>query len=240
MAIISMIPSDGSVVIDGAAALGVDFVGLNPEIHSIHWYGSSGQLEYVFNPATGVKPPNTDFTSLAPYQGYIDQAQAIIDAFENPDIYYATIDNYPWQGGFYPMGAEISVSTPNTPQPPNTTELQPPTLFSYQTLYWNGTWWVASPVNPFSTLSDAKEFLIKKVKESAASNSTTQSRIYSPLELVTSADPGALVCADYSSETLSSYQATQDSRVQGMITVINSASLVSEFYGFDPNVSPAP
>lgn len=235
-----MIPSDGTVVIDGIGAFDVDFTGVDPAIHSIHWYGTSGQVEYVYDPVTDTKNPNTDFTSLAPYQGYVDQAQAIINAALNPDIYYATIANYPWQGGFYPIGSEIVVSTPNTPQPPDTTNLQPPTLLSFQSLFWGGSSWVASPVDPALTLADAKTFLIRVVKTSAASLMSKQSRIYSTLELATSVDPASLLCADFPTTTLGNYQTTLANRVQQLTQTIQAATQLPNLYGIDPNVDPSP
>jgi len=240
MAIINMIPSDGTVVIDGNVAVGVNFAGLDPEIHSISWYGSTGQLEFVFDPVTVTKRPNENFANLSAYQIYVDQAQAIINAQLNPIVYYATVDNYEWGVEVIPLGGEVIVSTPNTPQPPNTTNLEPPILQSYQSLFWNNTSWVASPVSPSITLSAAKTFLITETKVSGANHVSTQSRIYSPLQLATSVDPGALLCADYPSITLSDYQLTIDGRVTDLINLVNSASTLTDLYTFNPNVDPSP
>lgn len=240
MAYINMIPVDGTVVIDGIAAFGVNFSGIDPTIHAIAWYGVLGEVEYVYNPLTREKPPNLQITSIAPYQDYVNQANEIIYAAQNPEIYYSTISDYAWQGNEFPLGSEIVVSTPNTPQPPNTTVNVPPTCETYQRLYWYGSAWVCSSIDPSLPLVTAKQDLITQMESEAAFHVNVQARIYSSLQLIEAADPGALLCADYPSYTLDAYQTSMNTQVANLTTVVNAATTAPQLYGFDPRINGNP
>lgn len=241
MANINMVPVDGTVVIDGYVAFGVNFTGIDPSIHAITWYDVFGELEFVYDPLTKVKPPNQDITSLAPYQSYVNQAQEIIYAAMNPQVYYSTINGLAGPNGEeLDLGQMLVVDTPNTPQPGNTTTVAPPACDVFQDLYYYGGAWVCSSFNPSLPLSQAKQVLSTEVKSYAASNCSFQSRIYSTLEMVTTPDPGSLPCADYSTVTLSSYQATMDTRSAEMVDSINAATTTNQLYSFDPRVDANP
>jgi hypothetical protein len=238
-----MIPSDGTVVIDGTAAFGVNFAGIDPTIHAIQWFGAMGEgnLEFIMtNPVTGEKPPNQIIYSIAPYQSYVDQAVAIINAAQNPDIYYSTTDSTTYQGNTYTLGQQIVVSTPNTPQPAGTTASIPPTPEDFQELYWFSGAWVISSFPPSLSLLQAQNYLVTAVKTSAASNVDNQARIYSPLQLAAAPDMGALPTADYSGLTLADYQANMDAEVSSAEVQINAATSPAQLYNFNPAIDPAP
>lgn len=234
-----MIPVDATVVIDGVPAIGVDFTGIDPLIHAIQWYGDVGEVEYVTDYNGDPKPDNQEITSLAPYQSYVTQAQEIIYAAQNPQIFYSTSDSTEFQGESYPIGDPIVITTPNTPPPASTTSIIPPTPEDFQQLYWTGDSWVLSAFPISLSLLEAQANLTDQVEESAASNCNEQARIYSFYSLAVSADPGALTCADYS-DTLSEYQADQDAKVQSQINSIQAATTVADLYSFNPTVNPVP
>lgn len=243
MANYTLVPSDNVVVINGVAAFGVDFSGLNPLIHAVQWYGdlNSGYIEYVVtNPVTGQKTPNEEISTFAPYMSYISQAEEIIQARENPTFYYSTVDNNSYQGGLYNLGQTIIVDTPNTAQPPQTTTEVPPTPESFQDLYWFSSQWVISSFDPNLSLLQAQQYLIAEVNSSAASNVNNQARIYSVVQLDQTADILVLPTADYSGIDLGTYQGLMDSEVTSMTNQINAASSQTQLYTFNPNIDPNP
>lgn len=234
-----MIPQDGSVVIDGVDAQGVNFSGLDPTISAIQWIDTFGWLEFYNDPATDIKPPNERITSLAPYQMYVMEAQTLISLSENPIVYYATVNGLLYGDDSYSFGAPIEITTPNTPQPANTTSLVPPTPEDFQQLWWYANNWVISPVDPTLDLLTAQQQLIKRAQQSAAMNVNIQSSIYSFLTLSVNPDPNSLPCADSPSTTLGTYQTLMDSRLGSKINSINAATQTSDLYYLDPSISPA-
>jgi hypothetical protein len=239
MSQINMIPVDRSVVIDGYAAFGVDFTGIDPEIHAIAWYGSQGEVEYVWDPVANIKKPNETIYTLAPYQPYVSQAQAVIEAYTNPDFYYVTVADLVLGEDTFTLGQQIVIDTVDTPQPTGTTTIVPPTPEDFQQLYWFNDNWVISPVNPSFSLAKAKSTMIGYTRTSVAVNVNNQSRTYSDLNLLSAQDPAALMCADYSSVTLGDYQASQDGQAQSVIDQINSVSSVPQLYTLNPYIDPA-
>lgn len=242
MTLISMIPADGTVVIDGDTAGNVDFTGIDPSIHAIQWYGAVGEVEYIFvySGPDSVKPPNEPITSLAPYQSYIDEAEEIIYAAQNPITVYSTSNATLFGGNMYTTGSPIVINTPNTSAPPQSTPLVPPTPQPFQELYWFDTYWVISPFLPSLPLDEAQANLTTQVLTSAATAATEQSRIYSSLQFSQAADPGTLPTADYVGFDLASYQDFLDAQVTAKQTVINNATSTEQLYDFDPFIEADP
>jgi len=241
MAIVGMIPSDGSVVIDGIAAFGVDFTGIDPSIHAVQWNGVEGFVEPVYDPFSGIKPPNVPITSFAPFQTYYNQAQAIIYAQQNPAYYYSTIDDNYYQGVVYDIGAQIVIFTPNPVQPPYTTITPPPSVdLEYQTLQWTGSTWVVASFTYTESLSQAQSQLISLVQESGAQAVDNEARIYSVIQLLGSASPEDLPTADYLGLTLGGYQTYIDGEVTSKTNEINAATSPADLYDFNPNINPVP
>lgn len=246
----TIVPVDEVVNIDGFSAHGVDMGGIPSDIHSITWNGLSGlgTIEYKANALTGILPPPQFFTDPEIYLTQVNEAQAIIEAANNPITYYSTIDNNVYEGTVYRQGAAIVIYTPNTPQPSNTTTEVPPTgvfppfvpSVTHQDLYWYNNAWVVSSVDPSLSLANAKAYLTKKVRISGAEKAALQAGIHSILTLVTSSDPGNLLTADYAPLTLSDYQNYLDGEISLKLAVITGATQVSDLYNFDPNVDPNP
>lgn len=240
MAVYTLVPSDNLVLINGDAANDVNFAGINPGIHCIHWYDTVGDVEYVYDPINNTKQPNERITSIAPYQSYIDQAAEIIYAQNNPITYYSTSDTNNYQGLIYPLGATIVIDTPNTAQPPQTTLSVPPTPESFQELYWYANAWVISSVDPNLSLNQAKATLITEAQASGAANVNNQARIYSAVQLFAEADVNALPTADYFSVTLGDYQAFTDAEIASFEAQVNAATSVPQLYNLNPQINANP
>jgi len=235
----TIIPEDGVVVLDGDAAFGVDMTGIPATVHAIQWKGtqSSGTVEYKVDPETGELPAPGTFSSASTYSAQTTEAQAIITAQQNPDTYYSTSDNNTFQGQTYNLGSAIVVTTPDTPQPPNTTTDVPPTPESFQQLYWFGDAWVVSSFDPSLSLSAAKTFLNLAVETSASSQGQNQARIYSTAQLFAAANVSVLPTADYSGTDLGEYQVLLDAEVASLEGTIAAATTTTSLYSFDPNVT---
>lgn len=240
MAVYTLVPSDNLVLINGEAANDVNFAGINPSIHCVQWYGTIGEVEYVYDPINQTKAPNERIDSMAPYQMYLDQAQTIIYAQNNPVIYYSTSDENFYQGVVYILGSPIVVDTPNTPQPPQTTLSLPPTPESFQELYWYANAWVISSVDPNLSLTAAKNNLIERAKASGAANVDYQARIYSVVNLFAAADVTALDTADYTGLTLGDYQTYIDGEISAFEGQVNSATTVPQLYNLNPEITANP
>lgn len=236
MARITLFPTVNDAQIDGYLAQGVDYTGIDPTIHCVQWYDTIGSIEYVEDPITGEKPQNTTIDSVDPYLPYVQNAQAIIDAYLNPQSFYITQNGTLFGGLTFYIGNEIFISTVDGQPPDSSTPDAPPTQEDWQTLYWYDDAWVVSPVDPSLTLTAAKLSLIATVQANAAQNVADQARIYSPVQLGTAADVTQLATADYAGVTLGDYQAQQDSEVSTMTAAINAASSVPDLYSFNPTV----
>ena len=59
----TIVPDDGTVVIDGNAAFGVSMAGIPATVHAIQWKGaqSSGIIEYKVDPGNGELPAPGSF-----------------------------------------------------------------------------------------------------------------------------------------------------------------------------------
>jgi hypothetical protein len=238
----TIVPEDGVVVVDGLAAYGVDMTGIPSNVHAICWYGArgAGTIEYNPNPSTGILPAPGNFSNASQYITQVNQAELIIEAAQNPITYYSTVEGNLYDGITYTLGDSITVNTPDTPQPPNTTLAVPPTPSSFQELYWYDSAWVISSVDPSLSLSEAKNVLNTAVETSAALQGATQARVYSPVQLFAAPDVTVLQTADYSGMDLGEYQTYLDSEVSSMQAIVNSAVSVPSLYGFDPNVDGNP
>ena len=242
MARITLFPNDGTATIDGNYAPGVDYSGIDLNIHCVQWFDTYGWVEYVGNLVTGIKPPNEDIDSMAPYQAYVDDAEVIIDAYLNPLIVYSTSNDLIYEGQTYLVGDQIVISTPNTlPPTPSTNEI-PPAPEDFQQLYWysSQSTWVVSPFNPTLSLTQAKDALITLVNTSAAEQGDLQARIYSAYQLVSAADAGILPTADYFGVDLATYQTYLNGQVATMEATIVTATTTTQLYSFDWRVQGDP
>ena len=235
----TIVPQDGVVVLDGDSAFGVSMTGIPATVHAIQWKGaqSAGVIEYKVDPETGELPAPGSFTSAATYSAQTSEAQAIITAQQNPDIYYSTTDSNTFQGQTYSLGSEIVVATPSTPQPANTTTDVPPTPESFQQLYWYSNAWVISGFDPSLSLSAAKTFLNTAVETSSASQGQNQARIYSTAQLFAAANVSVLPTADYPGTDLGAYQILLDAEVASLEGTIAAATTTTSLYSFDPTVT---
>ena len=239
MARITVVPSDSLIIIDSQAARPIDFTGLDPLIHAIQWYGTSGWIEFVGDPVTDTKPPNEYITSIAPYQTYIDQAIDIIYWQDNPEIYYCNLDGTVYDGNSFILGQQLVINTPDQILPTTGfTQTAPPSVTEiYTELYWYDDSWLVSSVDPTLTLANAKAYLIQEISVNSASQANNQARAYSLVQLFDSADVNLLSTADYSPATLGDYQTFLDGQVATKTATINSATTVPELYDFDPTIS---
>lgn len=65
---VTIVPSDGAVIVDGATKRGLDLAFME-DIHAVQWYETWGEVERY----DGLnKLPNERIESLAPYQPAID------------------------------------------------------------------------------------------------------------------------------------------------------------------------
>jgi hypothetical protein len=241
MARYTLFPGTGDAQIDGYLAQDVDYVGIDPTIHCVQWYDTIGQIEYVGDVMTGAKPQNEDITDITPYLPYITSAQAIIDAYLNPQIFYSTSDSTLFNGSTVPLGNEIAITTVGGIPPATTTDLVPPTPEDFQTLYWfNDSEWVVSGVNPNLNLAAAQANLITQIQTSATEQADLQARIYSMYQLSIEASPGTLPTADYAGIDLDTYQAYIDGEVSAMTATVNAATTVPQLYSFDWRVEGDP
>ena len=238
----TIVPEDGVVVLDGDAAFGVDMTGIPSTVHAIQWKGaqSSGSIEYKVDPETGELPAPGTFSSASTYSAQTTEAQAIITAQQNPDTYYSTSDNNTYQGQTYSLGSAIVITTPDTPQPPNTTTDIPPTPESFQQLYWFGDAWVLSSFDPTLSLLSAKTYLDSAIEASSAAQGNNQARIYSSTQLFAAANVSVLPTADYSGTDLGAYQILLDAEVANLKATVAAATTTTALYNFDPTVSVTP
>lgn len=158
---ITIVPTDSVVVIDGQAAFGVDMSSVNPDIHAIQFNpaNSKGYIEYKADPETGVIPPHEEINDCDFWEPQISQAQRIIFCKNNPKTFYSTVA---------PLGRPVIVTEEDWPQPPDTTDTEPPTQPAPNTeLYWDGDnfVWSAFPID--LDLAAAKAFMVSEIDKGA-------------------------------------------------------------------------
>lgn len=71
---LSIIVSDGTVVIDGEAFDGIDMSQAPVGVSAVQWYDTYGEIEYynVITDGETTKPNNSKITSISDYQFAID------------------------------------------------------------------------------------------------------------------------------------------------------------------------
>lgn len=240
MSVITLVPEDNLIVIDGEVANDVNFSGINPTIHSVSWYDTQGVIEYNGNPITGEKPLNEIITELTPFQSYVTEAQNILYAQNNPVTYYSTSSALSYGDGVYGLGDAVVVTAVGWPQPAQTTAKVPTTPEEWQSLYWYNNNWVVSSFNPTLSLAQAQQYLNLQIQISAAAAGADQARIYSPVQLFDAASVSDLPSADFFSVTLGQYQSYLDSEVASLTAQVNAATTTLQLYGFNPTVNPQP
>ena len=238
----TILPKFNTVIVDGETAAGVSMAGIPTTVDNIIWRGlqTKGTICFEPNPATGVLPAPGSFTNPNQYIAQVTEAEAIIFAANNPETYYSTSNENVFEGVIYPIGTPIVIYTPDPTQPPESTTTVPPTPEIWETLYWYNNAWVVSSVDPTLTLAGAKATLITALNTSAGAAGRDQARIYSHLQLFAAVGVDTLATADYTGETLGTYQAFLDGQVFVKTATVNAATTVPQLYDFNPNVEPDP
>lgn len=240
MSVITLVPVDELILIDGEVANNVNFSGIDPTIHAISWYDTQGVVEYKGNPITGARPQNQLIDDLTPYQSFVTQAQSIIYAQNNPVTYYSTTGALVYGDGVYGLGAPVVVTAVGWPQPAQTTSKVPGTPEPWETLYWFGNNWILSSFDPSLSLPQAQAYLLQLVKVSAAQASAAQASIYSIVELFNAPSVSDLPTADYPGVTLGQYQTYLDGEVASKEAILNNAATTVDLYSFNPAVNAEP
>jgi hypothetical protein len=246
MALYTLVPSDSVLVIDGVVAQGVDYTGIDPTIHAIQWYNTTGWIEFVGNPAAQTKPANQSITSITPYQSYITNAEGIIYAANNPVTFYALADGTVYNSVTYNEGQALVINTyplPTTP-PTGFTDVAPYGGSSaYDYPQWDGSAWILAPFPIAYNLAQAKTFLTSLVNANASALVNNQVRNYSTPQLFAAASVDALLPADSVSNlypTVGDYQTAVDTEIAAQLAFIAGAATVNQLYTFDPTVSEPP
>lgn len=81
---ITIIPSDGTVIVDGRGFIGLDLSAIDPQIHAVQWFGTHGAMELEPDDEYGRGCANIPITDLAFVQSALDAWQAAADAEDNP------------------------------------------------------------------------------------------------------------------------------------------------------------
>ena len=227
----TIIPSDTVVIIDGNVASGVSMTGIPATVQAIQWYGlqDAGTIQYYVDPETGVLPNPGSFTNPANYSTQTSQAEAIINAYQNPVTYYynSTLSGFQ-------LGTSVTVSTVGWPQPPYTTTLVPPAVPTGQTLWWYDSAWVVASFDPSLSLSSAKTSLISTTTQNGSSAVNTELGLYSNVQQITAASVLTLDCVTYPGTTIGDYQTYVDGLIASSTATINAASSTTALYSFNP------
>jgi hypothetical protein len=121
------------------------------------------------DPETGELPPPGSFTNPDDYEAQVSEAEAIIEARNNPVYYYFTQPtDYNYNN--YKTGDEYVSTEVGHPAPPNTTLLTPPanpSPASAAILYWSGTEFVWLTYPEGSTLQEAQQFTVNATNTTA-------------------------------------------------------------------------
>lgn len=75
---VTIVPIDNIVTIDGIVIEGVDLSFIDPSIHAVQWYGTSGSVEYKDVTLVNIikSTHQEEITDIAPFQMAIDAALA--------------------------------------------------------------------------------------------------------------------------------------------------------------------
>lgn len=68
---LTIIPSDGTVIVDGEAYTGLDLTILDQSIHAVQWYGTQGEIEFK-DPSTGNMTGHSTITTIDQFQSVIE------------------------------------------------------------------------------------------------------------------------------------------------------------------------
>jgi hypothetical protein len=231
----SIIPSETVVVLDGVTASGVSMVGIPADVVAIQWYGlqTLGTIQYAADPVTGIIPDPGTFTDPDDYLAQTTEAEAIIDAAQNPVIYYFTEETV-YLGRTYFLGQSFLSISVGHPAPPNTTTDVPPVVVTGQTLYWYNSAWVVSSFDPNLALAAAKTSLIQTVTQDGAAAVTAELGLYSPVQQITAPDINVLDTATYPGTTIGDFQTYIDDVVASATATINAATSTEDLYVVNP------
>lgn len=75
---VTIIPSDGVVIVDGVAVHGLNMSDIDASVHAVQWYGSKGVVEYIEN------VPPAEIDSIVPFQPLLDRHAAIVAEANRP------------------------------------------------------------------------------------------------------------------------------------------------------------
>lgn len=75
---VTIVPADNIVTIDGNGINGVDLSFIDPTIHAVQWYGTTGSVEYKDVTLVNIikSTHQEEITDIAPFQMAIDAALA--------------------------------------------------------------------------------------------------------------------------------------------------------------------
>lgn len=235
----TIIPLDGSVIIDSVTYANVSMNGIPNTVHAIQWNGVnlSGTIEYRQLP-NGTIPASGSFSDP---NDYYNQIQAC----EFPLVCYSTSDGSTYDGITYELGDQLIISQwPNPAVPAGFTENAPPISGEpFSVDQWTGTSWVTAPFPYDYTLSQAQLFLTSLVNTNASNLVSSQLRNVSYLQLVTAVDPSLLLPAGSVTNlypTIGAYQTAVSSEIAPQLAFINAATNVTQLYDFDPTVEEPP
>lgn len=157
---ITIVPGDKIVLIEGRRAHPVNMNSVDPEIHAIQFNTEleKGYVEYVPN-EKGIIPPLEEITDLSPWAIQVTQAENILYCHDNPKTFYRTNE---------PVGSPVVVRSEGWPQPPDTTEVPPPPKPSGNcNIYWDGSEFVWSCFPIEMDLDSAKEYISDQISKEA-------------------------------------------------------------------------
>lgn len=247
--VISIIFADGTVVIDGDATNSMPLPVTPAGEHAVQWYGpyGYGEVEYDYDFATQVKPPNLQITDLAPYQLDVEMGQDYINARNNPVTYWCDTEGTIYEGKTYYEGEELVFDTPPLPTSPPTgfTDVQPLGAQSaYSYWQWSGTAWISAPFPISLNLAGAQDYLSKLVGANASVLINNQLSCYDAAQIAEAADPELLeprYKATNLYPTIGDYRTAIDAQTTPLYADIAAATAVNQLYSFDPTVNePAP
>lgn len=230
---IILCPPNRTVTIDGEAAPNVDFTGIDPTILNVVWSGSSGFVTYSGSEGEGFTPAPTPITSIEPYQTYIDEGAAIIEAANNPVTFFFT-QTTDYLGSTYPLGSSYVSTEVGHPAPPNTTTTPPPSVPGGAQLYWYSDDWVVSSFDPSLNLPQAKSSLIQTVTVDGAAAVNGEIALYSTVQQIEAPSVAALDTKSYPGTSIGDYQDYVDFQVASATATINAATSTEDLYGFNP------
>jgi hypothetical protein len=80
---VTIVPSDGVCIVDGATASGIDMTSLPADLHAVQWYGTWGEEEYI-DLDTRKMRDNVRITSFDAYAAVLVSASEQLQAQAEP------------------------------------------------------------------------------------------------------------------------------------------------------------